>query len=373
MDLLFNNYFNNVLRDHLSYPETFKITFDLNKITLLPNKPSGLLKSIKTNPTLKTKLINQISIVLNKYYSNQVDEVYLSTHSNDIIINYSIKSERIEVLPIELYSVIFSYSAPDDVLTFESSNHFINITEDPKFWINLVSFKFGEYLRPFEKIQNYSDFYYGISEYSNINKIKPTIRYTRLLELLKTFTRKYPLVAKYLLKTHQINGDFTNKSDLIFIIDDLELFQSYILDLKEQYKNALKQEDLGPQIFDYLFTLSGYNYNLEDVSEALIQLYESGDHTDKLIEYIVDRLIKSDPNLSGPNLNKERLYQFFSDATMGTDIHALTLLWSKYGHLFTPREIKELNKQTVNHYYETGDESLINFFGNPMVKVEDYE
>jgi len=368
MEIEFNNYFNRVLKDHLKYPETFVITFDVNKIILISNVNSRLLDTIKVNPTLKTNLLNSLMSVLNKYYSsNTVEDVYLSTHGHrEININFKLKPPRFEVLFTELYSVIFSYSDSSDVQTFEGTKEFSHIVNDPKFWITLVNNKFPEYLILNEKINDYRDFYYNMFDLDNIRYKRYT--YSNRIDLkilIESLTMKYPKIISHLIKNNQMYLDIEYTLGPTYILDDPELLKhvyspiGYSISINTQYNNALYSPFLGPKIFDYLFIASGHSYNFKNLSSALIRLSSSpSDKDKKLVNYIISRIPE--------NISKNELHQFLlyiSD--YGFNLINIGLLWNKYKHLFNPIEIKELNDRTFIHSYQTGDKSTLNFFGEP--------
>jgi len=367
MESEFNNYFNKTLKNYLQYPETFSITFSQGKITLLPSQSSDLLNLIKTDVNLKTNLLKQLESLLNKHYPNRVEDFYLSSHGTDIVVNYKLipqllpnktyyqlKPQRIEVLFTELYSVIFSYTNPNDLQKFEDITEFKNITRDPKFWIVLVNNKFGKYLRSSEKINDYRDFYFGMSDYESLNpEIKNIYVYFQLLK--DVLANYYPQVMAYLIKTDQvyvipiglkINPDWENmKLDLVYSTDDpelLEYFYKYKIKYFEEYDNSLRRKNLRPKIFDYLFARSGHGYNFKNLSEALILAADRSN--EDLVDHILNRLPK--------NPSKEELYQFFSIAAQSglTRTTILTSFWNKYKHLFNSREIKELNKLTKSNF-----------------------
>jgi hypothetical protein len=83
------------------------------------------------------------------------------------------------------------------------------------------------------------------------------------------------------------------------------------------------------------------------------------------MNYIVDKLL---------GMPKYEAYSFLENAAEnGLNEEILLKIWNGYKHLFTPREIHNLNEMTINHYYETGDESGINLFGEPNAKVDEEE
>jgi len=366
MEIEFNNYFNKILREYLKYQETFVITLSNNRIILVPSVNSGLLNLIKTDVTLKTNLINQLRVVLNKYYPNQITDTYLSSHGSDIVINYSLKPKRVEILFTELYSVIFSYSTLEDIKTFEETKEFSHIVNDPKFWINLVNNRFSGYLRILGVVNDYKKFYYDMFGLDKIiNSSHP--RYPN--KLLISLSVDYPKLMAHLIKNEQFQIGGTGRLEqILFILDDPELVD-YIydntdndIDYQDIYEDAFRHGTLGPRIFEYLFEKSGHSYNFDDLSEALFLASEADN--EKLIKHIISRVPE--------NIPKDDLYKFFSDvADGGINKMALDPLWNKYKHLFTPREIKDLNEGTVNQYYETGDDDLLNYFGEPKFPIDE--
>jgi len=395
MDQL-NNYFNVTLRDYLEYPETFKINVLSDRIQLLPNVTSELLKTIKDNKEFKENLIIEVSKIIAALYPNsKFKEVYLSSHGTDIEIRYTLNTSRSfgsiksEELPTEIFGIIFSYVEKTDVESFEKIEEYKHIYNDPKFWINLVNNKFEKYLRPGYSI-NYRDLYYGIISYENyVYIIQNSLMNDK--NLLFSIYDRYPEAIKYLLLTKQFEIDdkksirnrlithFNNKrpvirNELILYIDDVDIFKMYMNNFVNssyvyQYDNLLvNYSDLGPNIFSYYFNLE--NENANNPSEIFNTIIEMSDQDNEKIEgYLIDQIL----NML-PTIKKDDLHQFFLDvAENGMGESAVRKLWPLVKDRFTPREIQSLNEQTVYHYHDTGDDTMVNFFGEPKFKDPEEE
>jgi hypothetical protein len=144
MDVILK-YFNVDLRDLLKYPEQFTLNLDIHtdRITLIPDQTSNLLQIIKSDNIIKENLIVMIIKNLTKM-NNNIKEVYLSTHGNDIVINIILSNELVHV-PKELFTLICLYVDPqdlDNIRTLYEYTYFFDFT----FWMTLVTSLFGRYL-----------------------------------------------------------------------------------------------------------------------------------------------------------------------------------------------------------------------------------
>ena len=109
MEKNFEDYFNLVLRDSLKYPERFtiRIADDVNGgyISLIPDRPSELLKIIRSDPIIRDEIILQI-LKSNKIFKNVTFESQGSYHLNikDIDFLYTTVSAVNKKLDTGFYS-----------------------------------------------------------------------------------------------------------------------------------------------------------------------------------------------------------------------------------------------------------------------------
>src|SRR5665647_470724 len=146
MESLFDEYFNRILRDHLKYPETFTLEFTDNRITLNPDQPSNLLNLIKIDPKIKQQLID---LVQSNIKAHNIQEVYISTHGNDIVFNIVYKSPyNIEEIPeIGIYANIVSAMDLKSLNDWCRTNQKFNkYCQNNQFWIALMKERFSGYL-----------------------------------------------------------------------------------------------------------------------------------------------------------------------------------------------------------------------------------
>src|SRR5580765_6405091 len=104
------NYFNDVLRKFKDYPETYTVTYYRNKYVLTPNQPSKLLQTIKIDTSFKISLISSLLPVFRDKFI--FDDVYLSSHATDIVIN--LVNHKLIDLDTGIFAIIFSYLNQDE-------------------------------------------------------------------------------------------------------------------------------------------------------------------------------------------------------------------------------------------------------------------
>jgi hypothetical protein len=357
MDIIIN-YFNKTLKDKLKYPETFSLTQD-NKIILTPNQESQLLRSIKSNTELKEMLLMELTYQFKKLNPNLID-LYLSTHGNDIVINLK-SSKELVYIPKELFTLIFSY------LDAENLNNVREIYEydyvfDSTFWMTLVTLIFEEYIIlgvPIE-LSKYRDFYYGLS------LISP-YAYTGLLEIVN----KYPVVMKYLLRNKQLKLNANTMKELIYALDDVDIFKIYFDELyhsdrridvyqngvitrflpvdpgytKVIFENLYKDiiyytykieiKLVKPNIYNYIREMSGVILNLFESIKFLYYLHVKGNNI------LFDYLWKNLPSGNAEEVSMSLIY-IIDYKTL--DIQHIRELWEKYKHLYYNWQFTEFAK-----------------------------
>ena len=165
MEAKFDRYFNQVLKTHLKYPETFKIYLDTGRITLIPNQKSRLLELIKSDRQLKYQLLDQIAKVLSDVYP--IGTVDFLSHGDDIIIDYSVSLTDIPIKEIGVYANIAKNLSIIEIDKMCRTNRDFNkACRNPSFWKLLVQFQFPQFYR--EDIKNWEKVYRGLIWYTVI-------------------------------------------------------------------------------------------------------------------------------------------------------------------------------------------------------------
>jgi len=263
---------------------------------------------------------------------------------------------QIVILPKEIYSIILSYTNQRDILEFCLIKEFGSICKDNNFWHLLFTSTFPEYSKPATRIYDYRNIYFGLYEYLDIDHFYD----------YEGFFREYLETFKYLLETNQLERmSYSNIIQGLILIDDVDLFKKYTPDeyqdlkyLDGLFSRLISNRKLKPNIFDYLYMTLGKEYSLRDLSEILPSLINT-----KLINHIINKMPL--------DVDNKELNQFFLDLLESrTESGNLRVIWNKYRHKFNERQIYELNMATYDHFDETGDEVIINIFGEPKVGFE---
>ena len=141
MEQLFDQYFNQILRNALRYSETFEIIID-NKdrqVTLTPNQKSELLERIKSDCTLKYQLLQKLANALE--WPGTID---FFIKDGNIIIKSEIKLEDLFIRDVSLLSNIAKDLSVKEINSLCVQNkEFQMACENPKFWQSLVRESFG--------------------------------------------------------------------------------------------------------------------------------------------------------------------------------------------------------------------------------------
>ena len=389
MDLKFErdvvDYFNVALRNALNYLEKFNVLFNLGEIIFTPNTPnksSRLLELINQDSMLKHNILDQLKQgFINRGYKLQ--DIYFVTSGTDIIIKYIDESMDTTILDMPLYSNIVSNLDEEGINNFCKTNkHFKSICNNPMFWSEMIRFKYPKYY--VEKTKgtkyNWKKIYVGLYAYSRIkeeypDKVSPynPKKFTRLKVLLIYYSETFI----YLLNNKFIN---LSMSDLSVLYDDASSYKhnDYISIIKSILSNNIIDNDtlkviltsgsnlydieliklllnyegtdslgnkvkidisyakdfilhdfdhyqinLSPEQFDFYFDLLYPDGTYSDMLSLLFM----GNPSDKLIEYVMDKL----PNHIDTNeildYIRESIESYIPDMTKG--------LWDKYKSLLS--------------------------------------
>lgn len=298
MDLFKNNilnYFNNILKNYLGYPETFNIKFTPNKIILKPCINSELLKMIEKDTELNQKLLNEISNQIKIHFPNVIN---INIESNIIIFNYD-SNENLLQEKLNPLGYIGVYANISYTLDPNSLNNFCSI--DPKmneickrreFWTEMIRLRFPYYYLPnMGKYYNMEYLYKGLYLYEKIKEEKnnPLYKYLsdvfilinseRIHDLFQIILNKYPDVLEYLLNNNLIN---LSRADIKQILSQYFL----LFDFKDIITNILLKYPIDKET--YIFLIKNFYYDLQTMELLLF-----GDIKDENKHYL--------------NLNKKEL------------------------------------------------------------------
>jgi len=249
----FDEYFNEVLRDYLKYPEIFNVTSSESSVILVPNKESELLKKIKIDPRLKNQLLHQIKEFLESKGINAHD-IHFYSHGTDIIIKYT--PMYLYITEVSLYSNIYSYLSAEDLTVFCNLGGPIQkICDNPIFWIELIKNRFPQFYLEIKGGYNWKDVYLGL------------LAYEEFLNAVNNFGQFIIDFQKF--KQGIFNSRLKNKSD-VFYHDhpEYEKYRSYY----EKYgRNGYWNRNWGkfinnhPETEKYLILNNLIKFDLKDI------------------------------------------------------------------------------------------------------------
>jgi hypothetical protein len=406
---LFNHYFNTDLRDTLKYPEKYQIISHNNKIILNPDQEGLLLKYIKSDPKFKESLIKTVASGLSQIYGTSYD-VYLSSHGNDIVINYSEQSELL-YLPKELFEIIFLYATEEDLNTLFRFPEFQGIYNNNYFWYELIKYNYPKYyienvkgynfrevyhglsflyrpditledIKKYPSIKDYIEYFYKIPNFlglylnfANVKKIRNmlygegahiTLEERRLilsltkskidrlfLNVMQLLMDKYPEAFRYLIQNDLLKGSYidldNNKLKWILIFDDPKLINKLPLkyNTTQELFDTLLVKGIKSNIFDYLFKLIKPYPMVDDY----LNLFKH----DNIRESTIDHIVK----LIG-NVDSVKMYNFFYGMIMN-HIHTydLNYIWNKYRDLFSQPDKQRLRKISQQSAYLNEDDEYV--------------
>ena len=95
INLNFNNYFNNILKDSVGYPETFTININLDnrEIILTSNDDSELIELLEIDDKFYNELSAQVLSTLQKFNPDIGTVTMNLVNNSKIIINYQVTFE----------------------------------------------------------------------------------------------------------------------------------------------------------------------------------------------------------------------------------------------------------------------------------------
>ena len=163
MEQIFDQYFNQILRNALRYPETFQIIIN-NKdrqVTLIPNQKSSLLERIKSDRTLKHQLLQQLANVL-----EWPGTMNFFTKDGNIIVKSEITLEDLPIRDISLLANIAKDLSVREINALCIQNkEFQNACENSLFWQSLVRESFGGKYKDVVGNYNWKKVYQGLRYY----------------------------------------------------------------------------------------------------------------------------------------------------------------------------------------------------------------
>ena len=243
--------------------------------------------------------------------------------------------DQVLVIPTELFSIILSYADTQTVKNFCNIYEYKNTCESNYFWYLLFANTFPEYVIQSTGIYNYQNIYFGLHEYPMINDYS----------FLSYFLRNYLDTFKYLLETNQLRPIGEDSILVgIMLLDDVNIFNKYFLgkyqDFGALFYRVVYYLITGPNIFNYLYTILGKTYNLNDLAELLPILPKN----EKIVKYILDKI--------PVNINADELYQFFSDLLKKeVNMSNFKVVWKKYRHQLSGRQQREISD--MNRFQKT--------------------
>lgn len=182
-----SNYFNNVLKNFLKYPETFQVTFNINDRTILlvSNYPSELIKKLNVDPGFVTK-IEQNLLSGFKSFDPSVIKVIVNTEGNNkIIIKYDTQKMVVD-LDIAEYANISEYLNREEISNIcLTSPQFSRLCQNVEFIKELIIRKYPNmskiYLQAF-KDTSIVDVLKKIDLFENIKNALPREAFEKLKE-----------------------------------------------------------------------------------------------------------------------------------------------------------------------------------------------
>jgi hypothetical protein len=233
-------------------------------------------------------------------------------------------------VPVEIYSIIFSYTDCYETKHFEEVPEFTDIHQNTNFWVTLLNYKFSKYIKPNIQIKDFKDLYLGLCTIDG---------YDTLSEYFYLYDNS-PETLKYLFRTKQIKLKKSQLLVLILIVDEPDIFDMYITQIindvyyENIYDELISNPYLKPKIFEHIFKLAELPNDFKKLVDAAHRTSDIDNI--ELSDYIIERLLGIE--------NKEILYNYFIE-NIDEDVHYIKKLWEKYSHLFTPSEIYELNER----------------------------
>ena len=398
MEQIFDQYFNQILKDNLRYPETFRFQFDTGRITLIPDVSSGLLNLIKSNKDLKYKLLQQIAKVLSDIYPTGTVDFF--TDGNNIIIKYEVTFGDIPGKEIGVLANIASNLSLEELDNLCRTNPgFIKSCRQPSFWITLLKERYPQYYR--EDVKNWEEAYKGLVWYFENSDKRDKYYFSQRAHLNVGFW-KLMIYDYYEALKLLIYGD-TNKdlqNEILHILKKLTygrdlviveyILKNYIISIKDIKILLLYSRNISPSIIKLYLDYGGvdnqgnqvklskedvkriyirykdyYTMNIEtfkllyeyfdgsyEPQHLLNQLVNMNIRTPELINYIVDRLPEDPEYLD--------LINWFHSAINNYDWNQMKAVWKKYGKYMRNEVNNLINYAHLEGYTSENLDKLIN-------------
>ena len=345
-----DNYFNNVLRNTLKYPERYNITFDVSKdrIILKSNQTSELIKRLlddeRSGRMDKDKLRSKIEQSLLGGFRNKNPNIlnvnlYISSN-NEIIITFSYGEGPLNLSEIGILSKLVVEYDDDKILELCFINkNMMKACQDPAFWWELIRLKYPQYYKINKEINyNPRKIFKGLRSFINmINSLADSTVSFRLVRnklyyitLIENFmgnnyeTFKY-MILESLWKINYINGGYmsTILSNVSFD-DDWEkiiktiinnysynILRSYIMDL------ITFDAELGIQrsikLNEFLIHEGGKALSIEEILDILVDINQDDDEklpdSPDLYKYLISKVKGTDylDEFVSSNPNKDKI------------------------------------------------------------------
>ena len=207
------DYFNKVLKSHLSLPESFSISHDPseNKFIIIPNKQSKLFLLLRSNEKLRTQFKQTIISAIHTLIPNSRN-VSVEIVRDKMTINYdAIGIQDIgNKGEIGLYANIASRLPEEEISNLcLLDENFRKICKNNLFWREVIKNKFPEYLVDLRHEINWREIYKGLEFYENLKRIDE--EYERMMKIYKEKIRGTNIKPKRPQRSDVYNwGKFVN-------------------------------------------------------------------------------------------------------------------------------------------------------------------
>ena len=338
---LYDKYFNNTLRNYLKYPEKFNITISKNRVTLTPDQPSSLLKLLKTDSSIVSNIISSLKSGLK---NTNIEDVYFSTHGDDIVINV-VFSKVIVNLDTGLWATLASYLDVIDMYKLlQVDLDFIRIFKSVTFWTELIRQRFPQYYAPLASGYDWEILYANMIKFDEIYQEsinRKTKRLTRLFDP-NIYSAKYYELFEYLRNQPEVTRYFVLNDLLIFDRDNLMAFIEVLcrkLNM-ELFHHLLERYQVDRDLLVYIFNTCLVENN-SDIIEYLLGYSWKDPETGKIIEI-------NQSDISSDNISAGRVLSFFRHLIIIKNFKLLLKVYKLTKGLFFQSSIDILKELLIN-------------------------
>lgn len=378
-----NNYFNNVLKNYLGYPETYNIDLDSTKqrIILRPNFGDSKLFNLLSNKELRVT-IEQTLLLGFKNIDNDVFNVNVYTFkSNEIVITYTYGDNPLNLREIGILAKLvteYDISRINEICIINSN--FAKACTEELFWWEIIKNKYPEYYK--EKrtnIYNVKEVLRGLEYYKNKEYFHPeditnypeTFRYLLLEGIYRLNKKEIKLVTTILSEENTVK----NMEMLRYIISNYDFMG---VDTSELFFNLLFNKNFDENFLNEITQLLRIKnielYNIERVKDArafIIQGHHptntSASSEDRIRVYDwIDKKLNSDDNTHleefyfvisadsklfdhilskiSDKISREKLYNILNRIIYGSEFYKFEKLYLRFKWKLTSEDIKNLTE-----------------------------